>query len=100
MLCNVRYFIKICDLSTGSLIGTVVGTALSGVLIQYSAGGWPSVFYVFGSLGVLWFIVWVFIFYNDPQSHPFISDEERMFLEKNIGGLNDKKVSLMMTYHV
>lgn len=75
----------------GSTIGTVVGTALSGVLIQYTAGGWPSVFYVFGALGVLWFIVWVLIFYNNPQSHPFISDEERMFLEKSIGGLNDKK---------
>lgn len=100
MICNVRYFIQIYALSTGSLIGTVVGTALSGVLIQYTAGGWPSVFYVFGALGVLWFIVWVLIFYNDPQSHPFISDEEKMFLQKSIGGLNDKEVSLMMTYHV
>jgi ACS family sodium-dependent inorganic phosphate cotransporter len=83
-------------LSTGAQIGTVVGTALSGVLIQYTSIGWPSVFYVFGAMGVLWFFVWVLIFYNDPQSHPFITDEERMFLEKSIGGLNDKKVSLTL----
>lgn len=74
----------------GALIGTVAGTAVSGVLIQYTAGGWPSVFYVFGAVGVLWFILWLLIFYNDPQSHPFISDEEKMFLQKSIGGLNDK----------
>jgi ACS family sodium-dependent inorganic phosphate cotransporter len=88
---------KLCS---GAQIGTVVGTALSGVLIQYSPIGWPSVFYLFGSLGVLWFIVWTLLCYNDPQSHPFISDEEKSFLEKSIGGLDNKKVSVMMVYHV
>ncbi|KAJ4444352.1 hypothetical protein ANN_06144, partial [Periplaneta americana] len=72
----------------GAQVGTVVGTALSGVLLQYSPMGWPSVFYLFGSLGVVWFIVWIFVGYNDPQSHPFISDEEKMFLEKTIESLN------------
>jgi ACS family sodium-dependent inorganic phosphate cotransporter len=67
-------------------------------LIQYSSIGWPSVFYVFGSLGVLWFIAWTLLCYNDPQSHPFISDEERIFLEKSIGGIDNKKVSLMISH--
>ena len=49
---------------------------------------------------MLWFILWVLLFYNDPKEHPFISDEERMFLEKSIGGLDNKEVSLMITYHV
>jgi ACS family sodium-dependent inorganic phosphate cotransporter len=83
------------ELCLGAQIGIVVGTALSGVLIQYSPIGWPSVFYFFGSLGVLWFIVWVALCYNDPQSHPFISDEEKAFLEKSIGGIDNKKVSVM-----
>ncbi|XP_021935626.1 putative inorganic phosphate cotransporter isoform X2 [Zootermopsis nevadensis] len=76
---------------SGSQIGTVVGTALSGVLIEYSSIGWPSVFYLFGSLGVLWFFAWIALCYNDPQSHPFISDEEKAFLEQSIGGLDNKK---------
>lgn len=80
---------------SGSQIGTVVGTALSGVLIEYSSIGWPSVFYLFGSLGVLWFFAWIALCYNDPQSHPFISDEEKAFLEQSIGGLDNKKVSVM-----
>jgi ACS family sodium-dependent inorganic phosphate cotransporter len=88
------------ELCSGAQIGTVVGTALSGVLIQYSSIGWPSVFYLFGSMGVLWFIVWVALCYNDPQSHPFISDEEKEFLAKSIGGLDSKKVSILMSYYV
>jgi MFS family permease len=95
----VRSFIKFYGPSTGSLIGTVAGTALSGVLIQYTDGGWPSVFYLFGSLGVLWFIFWIFLFYNNPQSHPFISEEEKMFLEKNIDGVSNRKVSVMVKCH-
>jgi ACS family sodium-dependent inorganic phosphate cotransporter len=87
-------------LSPGSQIGTVVGTALSGVLIQYSSIGWPSVFYLFGGLGVLWFIAWTLLCYNDPQSHPFISDEEKAFLEKSIGGIDNKKVSILIIYDI
>lgn len=93
------YNFKAFELFSGAQIGTVAGTALSGVLIQYSSIGWPSVFYLFGSLGVLWFVAWVALCYNDPQSHPFISDEEKAFLEQSIGGLDNKKVSVM-SYHV
>jgi MFS family permease len=96
---NVRSFIKIYGRSTGNLVGTVAGTALSGVLMQYTDGGWPSVFYLFGSLGVLWFIFWIFLFYNNPQSHPFISEEERIFLEKNIDGISNRKVSVIINCH-
>jgi len=69
--------------STGSLIGTVVGTALSGVLIE--AWGWESVFYVFGGGAIIWFIVFTLICYSTPDSHPFITDKEKKFLEKELG---------------
>ncbi|PSN49739.1 putative inorganic phosphate cotransporter [Blattella germanica] len=75
----------------GAQIGTVVGTALTGVLIEYTEIGWPSVFYVFGGAGVLWFIIWTLVCYNDPKSHPFISEEEKAFLESSIGGLERNK---------
>nr|CAD7456924.1 unnamed protein product [Timema tahoe] len=42
----------------GAQIGTVVSTALSGALLHYTSWGWPSVFYTFGLMGVLWFILW------------------------------------------
>jgi ACS family sodium-dependent inorganic phosphate cotransporter len=48
----------------------------------------------------VWFIAWTLLCYNDPQSHPFISDEEKEFLEKNIGGIDKKKVSALIIHVV
>jgi len=42
---------------SGMYLGSVVGLAFSPLLIQKF--GWPSVFYSFGSLGSLWFALWL-----------------------------------------
>ncbi|XP_073975331.1 sialin-like isoform X2 [Rhodnius prolixus] len=67
----------------GVQIGTVVANVLSGILLEYYS--WPTVFYVFGVVGALWFIVWCLTCYNDPSSHPYITDEERIYLATTIG---------------
>lgn len=41
----------------GAQIGNIAGTLFSGILLQ--DGNWSSVFYLFGGIGVLWFILWV-----------------------------------------
>lgn len=43
-------------LVSGTSIGTVLGNALSGVLIQQSSIGWSLIFYFFGCCGVFWFL--------------------------------------------
>ncbi|XP_046600720.1 sialin-like isoform X2 [Neodiprion lecontei] len=68
--------------TSGILLGNMLGTALSGVLIQNSSMGWPLVFYVFGAAGVLWFFAWVLLCYNNPDVHPFITESEKNFLRK------------------
>lgn len=68
----------------GSQIGTVVGSMVSGALIA-ATHEWAIVFYVFGAVGILWFIFWMVLCYTDPASHPFISDKERIYLEEQIG---------------
>lgn len=68
----------------GGQIGTVVGNSVSGSLIKHT-GTWVPVFYLFGGLGILWFIIWTLICYSDPDSHPFISDKEKTFLNKELG---------------
>jgi len=60
--------------------------------MRYIPGGWPNVFYLFGVISIIWFILWCMFIYNDPNSHPFISDEERAYLKKSIGRLERKKV--------
>lgn len=42
---------------SGMYLGSVTGLAVSPVLIQKL--GWPSVFYSFGSLGSIWFALWL-----------------------------------------
>lgn len=42
----------------GSQIGNIAGTYLSGLVIK-ETGEWECVFYLFGAIGILWFILWV-----------------------------------------
>uniref|UniRef100_A0A2P2L3U0 Phosphate transporter n=1 Tax=Rhizophora mucronata TaxID=61149 RepID=A0A2P2L3U0_RHIMU len=42
---------------SGMYLGSVTGLAVSPILIHKY--GWPSVFYSFGSLGSIWFALWL-----------------------------------------
>lgn len=69
----------------GSHFGTVLALPISGVLCHSDfLGGWPSVFYVFGVCGVVWFILWIALVHDKPEKHPRISPEELQFLQKAI----------------
>ena len=73
-------------LIVGSSVGIVVGMLLSGVLCDYGfAGGWPSVFYVFGVFGCVWSVAWFLLCYNSPSTHPRISTVELKYWETMIG---------------
>ncbi|XP_022184753.1 putative inorganic phosphate cotransporter isoform X3 [Nilaparvata lugens] len=74
----------------GAQIGNVISMAVGGLLIRYM-GGWTSVFYVFGTSGLIWFFLWQFLCYSDPSSHPFISQSEKEFLlSKSVGQLKKR----------
>jgi len=81
-------------LFAGAQFGTVISLPLSGLLSQYGfAGGWPSVFYVFGAVGTAWslaFLIWV---YEDPDCHKGIRDSERKFIVSSLGGEQHEQVS-------
>lgn len=67
---------------SGMQVGTILGTALSGVLIKYSSIGWPMAFYVFGVIGVLWFLAFAVLCYNSPDEHPFITQKEKDYMNE------------------
>lgn len=73
----------------GAQLGTVFGTLLSGMILHYYS--WPAVFYVFGMLGALWFLVWVLVCYNNPYEHPFISEKEVKYLHERMSEHTHKK---------
>ncbi|XP_040284583.1 sialin isoform X1 [Bufo bufo] len=62
----------------GAQLGTVVSLPLSGLICYYM--NWIYVFYIFGALGVVWFIMWLFLVSDTPQSHRTISDSEREYI--------------------
>ncbi|XP_070568588.1 vesicular glutamate transporter 2.1-like isoform X2 [Ptychodera flava] len=68
---------------SGSYAGAVIGMPLSGFLTDFA--GWPSVFYVYGVLGILWSMSWFFFIYETPATHPTITEAERIYIEESIG---------------
>jgi MFS family permease len=56
----------------GAQAGTVLAMPLSGWLADNV--NWESVFYVFGTLGCIWFIFYAFLVFDTPEEHPRISN--------------------------
>ncbi|XP_030627244.1 sialin [Chanos chanos] len=67
---------------TGAQLGTVVALPLSGQICFYL--DWTYVFYIFGAVGLLWFVLWVFLVSNSPSSHSRISDRERLYITSSL----------------
>ena len=44
-------------------------------LIWISVGGWPSGFYIFGGVGIIWFVAWVAIVTESPD-YELLPEEE------------------------
>ena len=66
------------------LLGPVVMLPVTGMLSS-SAGGWPSVFYASGALGLLVGLM-VFVFVADsPAKHRSITEVERNYIQRSIG---------------
>ncbi|KAJ4953111.1 hypothetical protein NE237_029943 [Protea cynaroides] len=64
---------------SGMYLGSVTGLAFSPILIHKF--GWPSIFYSFGSLGSIWFALWMNKAHSSPKDDPELSaDEKRLIL--------------------
>ena len=83
-------FIKIL----GPSIGVVAIAPLAGYLCEYGfGGGWPSVFYTTGAIGLVWTAGWFFFITDKPAEHPTITEEERTYIEESCQA-EDHDVSL------
>ena len=74
---------------SGTYVGEVIAFSLSGYLAESTYfidgedwGGWPSIFYVFGIAGLMWFPLWIYAAHESPAEHPTISKEEIAFINK------------------
>ncbi|KAJ8670289.1 hypothetical protein QAD02_001548 [Eretmocerus hayati] len=76
---------------SGSFVGTVFAMFICGFMIEQF--GWPSVFYVFGVLGLLWYVCWIIFVSDRPEDDPFISKSELRYLRRTLGpSSEDQKI--------
>jgi ACS family hexuronate transporter-like MFS transporter len=61
-------------------MGNVI--ALPVIAAAYAAYGWQGTFFGIGLLGLLWLLPWLVINKNTPDKHPWLTNEEREYIEK------------------
>lgn len=72
---------------------------LSGLLSEYGFdGGWPSIFYVFGFVGVIWSVAFLFFVHEEPTSHPRIDEKEKKYIVSSLWGAAAVSVSYLALY--
>ncbi|CAG9540994.1 unnamed protein product [Cercopithifilaria johnstoni] len=72
----------------GAQIGNTIVLPLSGLLCKYGfAGGWPSIFYVIGTAGILWCFLWFFYASDRPSSSKRISKRELNYIENSLADI-------------
>lgn len=59
---------------------------LSGLLGQTL--GWEYIFYVFGAIGILWYIFWLILIRESPEKDLRISEQERTYIVKSLGSVD------------
>ena len=63
--------------------GSRLGAALTPPIVVYiiTVAGWRAAFYIFGTLGLLWSVIW-FVWYRDtPAEHSAVNQGERELIE-------------------
>ncbi|XP_076456263.1 putative transporter slc-17.2 [Babylonia areolata] len=69
------------------------------LLCKYGfAGGWPSVFHVYGVLGIAWCLVWMLIVSDTPETSRWIHPEERDYIVANRGQVSGGKDKLSVPW--
>lgn len=77
---------------TGNMFANAVVFPTSALLCRHGfAGGWPSVFYVFGIVGFLWCILWAVFVFETPETHPRIDPKEKKYIMSTSSSARNKK---------
>lgn len=80
------------------MIGNAVGYISSGLILSMFPG-WEPIYYLCGVLGLVWSVGWYTMCYSSPAEHPFITEEERNYIESQLA-LNTKEVKFNFFYLV
>ena len=81
---------------SGLQIGNIVSMPIVGYLcVDGFDGGWPSIFYIFGALGILFSIFLFAMVSESPTNQKCISEKERKYIVDNCSKISKPPVSLL-----
>lgn len=75
---------------SGGQIGSLFGGIGTGYIIA-ELHSWRLVFYVWGGLAVVWYVIWEFLGFDSPEHHPFITDKEKQSLMERFKDAKKRK---------
>ncbi|CAL4062086.1 unnamed protein product, partial [Meganyctiphanes norvegica] len=79
---DIHYLI--CVVYMGIPLGVILGFPVAQTLcIKGPTGSWPTLYYLTGFSGLIWWITAYFLLHNDPTQHPLVSETEKMYIGHN-----------------
>jgi ACS family hexuronate transporter-like MFS transporter len=61
--------------NAGASMGAIISAPL--IAFMFLAIGWKMVFLLIGLLGFLWIVPWLIVYRAQPETHPWLTEEER-----------------------
>ena len=87
--------------TSGVNIGNIAALLLGSYLcVNGFDGGWSSIFYIFGASGVAWFILFMLLTSESPQTHTCIGAREKKYIiDRTKGGSSLSQTRVRNLYH-
>ncbi|XP_020295891.1 putative inorganic phosphate cotransporter [Pseudomyrmex gracilis] len=76
----------------GAQFGTVITMPISGAFAA-SDVGWPFIFYTFGTLSIVWSVVFFILGADAPSTYRGISQEEKEYIEESLKTTEEKETN-------
>ena len=80
--------------NSGAAIGGIISAPIIGILFVF-LGSWQATFIAVGALGFLWLVPWLIIYKSGPESHPWLSEDERQYI---LTGQRNAETNEVATY--
>ncbi|AKM07800.1 MFS transporter [Pelagerythrobacter marensis] len=80
--------------NSGAAIGGIVSAPVVAYLFVFLES-WQATFIAIGALGFLWLVPWLIVYKSGPDSHPWLSAEERDYI---LTGQRDLETNEVATY--
>lgn len=80
--------------NSGAAIGGIISAPVIAYLFVF-LDSWRATFIIVGILGFLWLIPWLIIYKSEPETHPWLDEDERQYI---LSGQRNKDTNEVATY--